>query len=172
MHDVSKASPERLPLGARLSLAGSKLMNSRGIYLGRRSTRIHVAIYRLTRGKMGARLPGFPNVPIVLVDHIGSKTGTRRTTPLMYDEVDGVIAVAASKAGEPKNPAWFNNLMAHPETTVQTGPEKRRVRARVATDDERAYWWPRLVAKYPGYEFFQERAKDRQIPIVLLEPLK
>jgi deazaflavin-dependent oxidoreductase (nitroreductase family) len=119
---------------------------------------------------MGGRLPGFPHVPIVLVDHVGARTGTQRTSPLMYHEANGVVAVAASKAGEPSHPAWFHNLMAHPDTTIQIGAEVRNVRARVATDSERADWWPRLVEKYPGYEFFQERAKDREIPVVLLEP--
>jgi deazaflavin-dependent oxidoreductase (nitroreductase family) len=161
---------QRLSPGARLILSGSQFANKRGIYLGRRSTKIHVALYRKTKGKVGGRPPGFPNVPIVLVDHVGAKTGARRTSPLMYHEENGVVAVAASKAGEPTHPAWFHNLMAHPDTTIQIGAEVRKVRARVATDDERADWWPRLVKKYPGYEFFQQRAKDREIPVVLFEP--
>ena len=163
-------SVSELSLSARLNLAGSQFANNRGLYLGRRSTRIHVKLYRSTRGRVGGKLPGFPDVPIVLVDHGGARSGKRRTSPLMYHEHDGVIAVAASKAGEPTHPAWFHNLLAHPETTIQTGARVRSVRARVATDSERAQWWPRLVAKYPGYEFFQQRAKDRQIPVVLFEP--
>lgn len=171
MRTVSEAAGDgRLSFGARLSLAGSQFANRRGIYLGRRSTKVHVALYRWTRGRVGGKLPGFPNVPIVLVDHVGAKSGKQRTSPLMYHEHDGVVAVAASKAGEPTHPAWYHNLLAHPETTIQTGAHVRKVRARVATEGERAQWWPRLVAKYPGYEFFQQRAKDRQIPIVLFEP--
>jgi F420H(2)-dependent quinone reductase len=160
----------RLSLSARLNLAGSQFANKRGIYLGRRSTKVHVTLYRWTKGRVGGKLPGFPNVPIVLVDHVGAKSGKQRTSPLMYHEHDGVVAVAASKAGEPTHPAWYHNLLAHPETTIQTGAHVRKVRARVATESERAQRWPRLVAKYPGYEFFQQRAKDRQIPIVLFEP--
>jgi deazaflavin-dependent oxidoreductase (nitroreductase family) len=156
---------------ARLTLAGSQFANSRGIYLGRRSAGIHVALYRWTRGRVGGRLPGFPGVPIVLVDHVGARSGKRRTSPLMYQEDDGVVAVAASKAGEPTHPAWFHNLRANPVTTIQTGAKRRRVRARVATESERAYWWPRLADEYPGYEFFQERARSREIPIVLFEPV-
>jgi deazaflavin-dependent oxidoreductase (nitroreductase family) len=164
--DISK----RLSLRARLVLSGSQCANNRGIYLGRRSTKIHVALYRRTNGRVGGRLPGFPNVPIVLVDHVGAKTGAHRTSPLIYHEANGVVAVAASKAGEPTHPAWFHNLMAHPETTIEMGAEVRKVRARVANADERAEWWPRLAEKYPGFQFFQQRAGDREIPVVLLEP--
>ncbi len=175
MRKVSETTPawkpRRLSLSARLNLAGSQFANKRGIYLGRRSTKVHVRLYRWTKGRVGGKLPGFPNVPIVLVDHVGAKSGKQRTSPLMYHEHDGVVAVAASKAGEPTHPAWYHNLLAHPDTTIQTGADVRKVRARVATQSERADWWPRLVAKYPGYEFFQERAKDREIPIVLFEPV-
>jgi deazaflavin-dependent oxidoreductase (nitroreductase family) len=160
----------RLRLAARLTLSGSKFINSRGIYFGRRATKVHVALYRVTKGRVGGRMPGYPDVPIVLVDHVGAKTGTRRTSPLMYQEDGGVVAVAASKAGEPTHPAWFHNLMASPNTTIQTAGEVRRVRARVATGNERAEWWPRLVEKWPGYDFYQQRAKHREIPIVLFEP--
>jgi deazaflavin-dependent oxidoreductase (nitroreductase family) len=87
----------------------------------------------------------------------------------MYHEDGGRIAVAASKAGQPTNPAWFYNLKANPETTIQIGPEVRAVRARVATEDERDRLWPEFVAFYPGYEAFQRNAKGRRIPIVILD---
>ena len=163
-------SDSRLSLAARLGLAAAQFVNKRGIYLGRRSSRIHVAVYRWTRGRAGGHLPGFADAPIVLVHHVGAKTGTPRTSPLIYDEENGVVAVTASKAGEPTHPAWFHNLMASPETTIEIGKEVRRVRARVATDSERAHWWPRLVQRFPAFEFFQQRAEDRRIPVVLFEP--
>src|SRR3954451_21920084 len=167
---VSRMRDRALPLWSRVVMAASHAANRRGVYLGRRSTRIHVALYRWSSGRIGGRLPGFPRVPIVLVDHVGARTGKPRTSPLMCHQHDGVVAVAASKAGQPTHPAWFHNLLAHPETTIQTGAHVRKVRARVAAESERAQWWPRLVAKYPGYEFFQRRAEYRQIPIVLFEP--
>jgi deazaflavin-dependent oxidoreductase (nitroreductase family) len=76
----------------------------------------------------------------------------------------------ASKAGQPTNPAWFHNLKANPDTTIQIGREVRGVRARVATDEERDRLWPLFVAFYPGYEFFARNAKGRKIPIVILAP--
>src|SRR4051795_1752801 len=159
-----------LPLWSRVVMAVSHAANRRGLYLGRRSTRLHVALYRWSSGRIGGRLPGFPWVRIVLVDHVGVRTGKRRTSPLMCHQHAGVVAVAASKAGQPTHPAWFHNLMAHPDTMIQISAERRSVRARVASEQERSEWWPRLVAMYPGYEFFQRLAGARTIPVVLLEP--
>jgi deazaflavin-dependent oxidoreductase (nitroreductase family) len=88
----------------------------------------------------------------------------------MYLLEDDLVAVAASKAGQPSHPAWFHNLMAHPDTTIQIGPVVRRVHARVASAAERERLWPRFVAFYPGYEFYRRHAAGRTIPIVILEP--
>lgn len=157
-------------LNARLNLAAAEAMNDRGVYLGRRSTRVHVALYRRSGGRIGASLPGWPGAKVALVDHRGARSGTARTSPLMYHADGETIAVVASKAGQPTNPAWFHNLMANPETTVQIGGEVRPVRARLATESERERLWPEFQAFYPGYATFRERARPRVIPIVLLEP--
>lgn len=156
---------------AQIALAGSLLANRHGIYLGRRSTRIHVAVYRRTGGRIGGHLPGFPDARIVLVDHVGAKTGVRRTSPLMFHEEDGVVSVVASKAGQPTHPAWFHNLMANPETTIQIGREVRRVRARIARDEEREHLWPKFAAFYPGFDRFAQMAEGRSIPVVTFEPM-
>jgi F420H(2)-dependent quinone reductase len=154
----------------RVVVAGSQFANRHGLYLGRRSARIHAALYRRSGGKLGAHLPGLPSARILLLDHVGAKSGLRRTSPVMYHEDGEVVAVAASKAGQPTNPAWYHNLKANPETTIQIGTAVREVRARVATAEEREPLWPKFVAFYPGYEFLQRLAKDREIPIVILEP--
>lgn len=159
-----------MPLYGRLTAATSQFLNEHGIYLGRRATRIHVALYRRSGGRIGGHLPGWPQARIVLVDHTGARSGRRRTSPLMYHEDGDAVAVVASKAGQPTNPAWFHNLKANPDTTIQIGPEVRDVRARVASDEERERLWPQFVDFYPGYEFFREHAGDREIPIVILEP--
>ena len=158
-----------MPFLGRLSAASSEFANKRGIYLGRRSTRLHVALYRRSGGKVGGHVPGWPDARIVLVDHTGAKSGARRTSPLMFHEDGDAIAVAASNAGQPTHPAWFHNLKANPETTIQIGSVVREVRARVATDEERDRLWPQFVAFYPGYDFFQRNAKGRKIPIVILD---
>jgi len=77
--------------------------------------------------------------------------------------------IVASKGGYPNHPAWFHNLRANPDTSVQVGSERRAVRARVATPEERARLWPKVVNAYSGYAEYQERT-GREIPLVILEP--
>jgi deazaflavin-dependent oxidoreductase (nitroreductase family) len=147
----------------------SQLLNERGIYLGRRATKIHVAVYRRSGGRLGGHVPGWPSARILLLDHRGARSGIRRTSPVMFHEDGALIAVAASKAGQPTHPAWFHNLRANPDTTIQIGSVLRDVRARVATSSERERLWPEFLAFYPGYEAFQRNARGRLIPIVILE---
>jgi deazaflavin-dependent oxidoreductase (nitroreductase family) len=157
------------PLG-QFTASISQFANKRGVYLGRRSTKIHVALYRRTGGKIGGNLPGWPEARILLLDHKGAKSGIKRTSPLMYHEDGDALSVVASKAGQPTNPGWFYNLKAHPDTAIQVGSVVRKVRARVATDEDRDRLWPKFVASYPGYDVFQSHAKGRKIPIVILDP--
>jgi deazaflavin-dependent oxidoreductase (nitroreductase family) len=159
-----------MSLFGNLTLASSELINKRGLYAGRRSAKVHVAIYRKTHGKLGGSLPGWPEPRIALVDHTGARTGTRRTSPLMYHEHGHAIVVAGTKGGQPSHPAWFHNLMAHPDTTIQIGSEVREVRARLATGEERDKLWKKMVAVYPGYDFYERNAEGRTIPIMILDP--
>ena len=126
----------------------------------------HRALYRATGGRIGHRVPGFP--PMLILDHVGAKSGEKRTAVLSYIPDGNDVAIIASKGGHPKNPAWFHNLKANPVTHVQLGTERRPVRARVANEQEHARLWPVAVKAYPGYRTYQERT-ERQIPIVILE---
>lgn len=135
--------------------------------LTRQGIRLHAVVYRLTGGLVGGRIPGGP--PMLLLDHVGARTGTKRTTPLVYLRDGDDVVVVASKGGSPRHPGWFHNLRAHPDTTVQIGARRLPVRARVATPNERSRLWPRVVARYGGYEDYQRRT-SRQIPLVILEP--
>lgn len=159
-----------MSLFGQLTASSSQLINKRGIYLGRRATKPHVTLYRRSGGRLGGHIPGWPGARIALIDHVGAKSGLKRTSPVMYLEDGDAIVVMASKAGQPTNPAWFHNLVANPETTVQTGPEVRAVRARVADGEERERLWARFVAMYPGSDFYRRNARGRQIPIVVLDP--
>jgi F420H(2)-dependent quinone reductase len=127
---------------------------------------VHARVYRATGGRIGHRIPGGP--PMLLLDHVGAKSGRKRTTPLLYVEDGDDVVIVASKGGHPRHPSWFHNLRANPDTTVQVGSERRRVRAREATPEERERLWPRAVATYSSYDDYQERT-DRQIPLVVLE---
>ena len=134
--------------------------------LTRRVADVHTWAYRVSRGLVGHRFPGTP--PILLLDHIGAKSGTRRTTPLAYVADGSDVVLVASKGGYPRHPGWYHNLVAHPDTTVQVGGEVRAVHARVATAQERERLWPLAVAAYGGYAGYQERT-GREIPLVVLE---
>ena len=127
----------------------------------------HVLVYRLTGGLIGHRVPGGP--PMLLLDHVGARSGTRRTTPLVYVDDAPNVVIVASKGGHPRHPAWFHNLRAHPDVEVQIGSRRRRVHARGATEAERKRLWPMAVATYSGYRGYQQRT-DRLIPLVVLEP--
>ena len=127
----------------------------------------HTAVYRATGGVIGHKVPFAP--PMLLLDHVGAKSGKKRTSPLVYVRDGDDIVLVASKGGNPKNPAWFHNLKANPDTTVQVGSEKRPVHARVATDEERKRLWPKAVEAWSDYANYQKRT-DRKIPLVILEP--
>jgi F420H(2)-dependent quinone reductase len=132
----------------------------------RRLTGAHTHLYRITNGVLGHRFPSTP--PMLLLDHVGAKSAITRTTPLVYVENDPDVVLVASKGGNPRNPAWYHNLRANPDTTVQIGAERRAVHARVATPEERERLWPKALATYSGYRDYQERTK-REIPLVILE---
>jgi len=130
---------------------------------------LHTALYRASGGRLGHTVPGL-RVRMLLLDHVGAKSGKQRTSPLLYIADGDNVAVIASKGGYPKNPAWFYNLEANPDTTVQVGPEHRKIHARIATPEERERIWAKAVKVYPDYESYAARSKGREIPVVVLEP--
>jgi deazaflavin-dependent oxidoreductase (nitroreductase family) len=133
----------------------------------RRLTGGHTAVYRATHGLIGHRTPGQP--PVLLLDHIGAKSGTRRTSPLVYGRDGENLVLVASKGGHPKHPAWFHNLRANPDTTVQVGSRTLNVHARAAEGKERERLWSLMVGVNGGYEDYRRRT-EREIPLVVLEP--
>ncbi len=130
---------------------------------------IHTFLYQRTGGRLGHVIPGVPG-RMLLLDHVGARSGTKRTSPLLYVEDGADVVVVASKGGFPKHPAWYHNLIANPDVTVQIGSERRAVHARVATPEERPRLWALAVEAYHGYEDYAARSKGREIPLVVLEP--
>ncbi|MGE0506536.1 MAG: nitroreductase family deazaflavin-dependent oxidoreductase [Solirubrobacterales bacterium] len=133
-----------------------------------RAAGAHAFLYRRTGGRLGRVVPCVRG-RMLLLDHVGAKSGTPRTTPLLYVEDGPDLVLVASKGGFPKHPAWYHNLMANPDTTVQVGPERRPVHARVAEEPERDRLWTLADAAYGGYRDYRARA-GREIPLVVLEP--
>ena len=127
----------------------------------------HATIYRATGGRIGGDLPGLPS--LLLLDHLGAKSGKRRTTPLVYMPDGENLLIVASKGGHPRHPAWLHNLRAHPDTEVQIGTRRLEVRAREADAEERRRLWPKAAKYNPHWGRYRERT-SREIPLVLLEP--
>jgi F420H(2)-dependent quinone reductase len=124
----------------------------------------HVNLYRLSGGSLGRTMGG---VPILLLDHVGRKSGKKRTLPLMYAPDGDDLVLVASYGGARKHPAWYLNLTADPDTTVQVGSERREVRAQDVEGEERDRLWAKAAAAYPAYDVYQRRT-DRRIPVVKL----
>ncbi|HEV7769952.1 MAG TPA: nitroreductase family deazaflavin-dependent oxidoreductase [Solirubrobacterales bacterium] len=135
----------------------------------RRFMGVHTFLYQRTGGRLGHTIPGVPG-KMLLLDHVGAKSGTKRTSPLLYVRDGEDVVIVASKGGFPKHPAWFHNLVANPDTTVQIGSEHLPVHARVAKPEERDRLWKMAVDAYHGYEDYALRSKGREIPLVVLEP--
>jgi deazaflavin-dependent oxidoreductase (nitroreductase family) len=121
--------------------------------------------FRANGGRMGGPFEG---APMILMHHIGAKTGTERVTPLVhFPEGDGRTVIVASAAGAPNHPAWFHNLRANPKIEVEAGTETYPVLAEEITGAERDEVWARVVSESPGFADYQ-RKTDRTIPLVRL----
>ena len=129
--------------------------------------RDQVARYEATGGREANTLRD-TGLPIAIFWNRGVRSGKVRKTPLMRVEHGGTYAMVASRGGAPKDPAWVANLRAHPEVTVQDGPESWDGVAREVHGAEKAEWWERAVAAYSRYADYQRRT-DREIPVFVVE---
>jgi deazaflavin-dependent oxidoreductase (nitroreductase family) len=121
----------------------------------------------LTRGRLKVAM----GQPILLLHTRGARSGTPRTTPLLYTPCGDAVIVVASKAGAQHHPAWYHNLRQHPDDiAIETAGTRVPVRARVVTGPERARLWERVNDNYNGYGAYQVRATSRTIPVIMLEP--
>jgi deazaflavin-dependent oxidoreductase (nitroreductase family) len=132
--------------------------------LGRLFIQGHVLLYRLSGGKLGARMQGRP---VLLLSTRGRKSGARRDVPVVPFIEGENVYVMGSLGGAPKHPAWFLNLQANPDVDVQLGPEHWKARAIVLANGERDQVWQRLTAAMPGFADYQKQT-DRVIPVVRL----
>lgn len=128
-------------------------------------TRAHVWLYQRTNGVIGARLMHYP---AALITTTGRKSGRSRTTATLYLRDGDRIVLPASFGGRDHHPAWYLNVEEHPDVKVQVGGDRRRMRARDATAEERERYWPALIDMYPPYRDYREAA-DRPIPLVVCE---
>lgn len=139
--------------------------------------RDHAERYLASGGAEGhmyaINLPNVPHreVASLLLFTIGRKSGERFIFPLFYGRVGESYIIVASKGGAPEHPGWYRNLLAHPEAEIQVGTRKLRVRARTAAGEERTRLWERALAFWPPYADYQRKVPQREIPVVVLDPI-
>ncbi len=129
-------------------------------------TPLHTFVFRLT----GGRLLGKFDLPVLLLTTTGARTGRQQTSPLLYLEDGGRLAIPASLWGSPRNPAWYHNCVANPEVVVETRGRKRTMLAERAPEEERQRLYDLFKAASPHYAGHEART-TRTIPVVLLREL-
>jgi deazaflavin-dependent oxidoreductase (nitroreductase family) len=125
-----------------------------------------IAEFRANHGQVGG---GFAGAPLLLLHTVGARSGTPRINPMMYLPDRGRYLVFASKAGSDRNPDWYHNLLAHPDTQVEVGDEIHTVHAVVLQGDERDAAFAEQARRYPGFAGYQ-RKTERIIPVIALTP--
>jgi deazaflavin-dependent oxidoreductase (nitroreductase family) len=124
-----------------------------------------IAEFRANAGKVGGPFAGRP---MLLLTTTGAKSGQPRTSPLVYTTDRDRLVVIASKGGAPTNPAWYHNLLANPEVTLEVGTERFPARATVETGPERERLFAAQAALMPGFADYQ-RKTTRQLPVITFE---
>jgi len=121
--------------------------------------------FRANDGKVGGPFEG---ARLLLLHTKGAKTGEDRVHPLAYQAKGDDVVVFASYAGAPSNPAWFHNVVANPDVTVEIGTDTVPVRARVAEGEEHDRLWARQKELVPSFADYENKT-TRKIPVVVLE---
>jgi len=122
--------------------------------------------FRANSGEVGGPFEG---MPMLLLHHRGAKSGAERINPLAYLMEDGRYVVFATKGGSPQHPAWYHNLKAHPEVTIEVGTETINATASEVTGEERDRLYRMQAERRPAFAEY-ERKTDRVIPVVSLTP--
>jgi deazaflavin-dependent oxidoreductase (nitroreductase family) len=120
--------------------------------------------FRANEGRVGGPFEG---APMILIHHIGAKSGTERVTPLVYFPEGDEMIIVASKGGAPTNPDWYHNLKANPTIEVEVGTETFPVVASEPEGEERDEIWNRVVEASPGFGEYQAKV-ERTIPVLVL----
>ncbi len=122
--------------------------------------------FRANGGKVGGMFEG---APLLILHSTGAKSGKTRTHPMMYQKRDDGYAIFASMGGAPTSPAWYHNLVANPDATIEIGGDTAAVTARVTEDEERSIIWEKQKSDFPTFAEY-ERNTTRTIPVVVLQP--
>jgi F420H(2)-dependent quinone reductase len=128
---------------------------------------IHSFLYRTTKGRFGGKMFGFD---VLLLTTTGRKSGKQHTAPLGYITDNGNYVICASNGGQPKHPAWYFNVTANPQVTIEVMDKKITATAEVTKGEERKRLFDALVAAAPNYAAY-ETSTTREIPMVVLHPI-
>jgi deazaflavin-dependent oxidoreductase (nitroreductase family) len=123
--------------------------------------------FRANDGKVGGFFEG---APLLLLHHNGAKTGAERVNPLVYQQVGNSYAIFASAGGQPRDPQWYRNLVAHPGVTIEVGTSTVTAMARVAEGQERDSIWTTQKERMPNFAEYEKNAAPRVIPVIVLDP--
>jgi deazaflavin-dependent oxidoreductase (nitroreductase family) len=124
-----------------------------------------IAEFRANGGKVGGPFEG---ATMLLLHHVGARSGTERVTPLVYFPDGDRMVIVASAAGAPKNPDWYHNIKATPRVEVEVGTDKVAVEAQELVDSDRDEKWVEITAAAPGFAEYQEKT-SRVIPVIALQ---
>ena len=122
--------------------------------------------FRANEGRVGGPFEGST---LLLLHHVGARSGQDRLNPLVYNRDGDRYVVFASKAGAPTNPDWYHNLKAHPDVTIEVGTDTIQVRAEEATGEERDRLFQAQTERSPQFAEYQSKT-DRVIPVIVLTP--
>lgn len=125
-----------------------------------------IAEFRANSGEVGGPFEG---MPMLLLHHRGAKSGAERINPLAYLMDDGRYVVFATKGGAPRHPAWYHNLKAHPQVTIEVGTETIQATASEVTGEERDRLYGTQAERRPAFGEYEHKT-DRVIPVVVLTP--
>jgi deazaflavin-dependent oxidoreductase (nitroreductase family) len=130
--------------------------------------REQVELYERSGGTEGTALLD-TGLPVIILTHIGNKTGAMRKTPLMRVKDGDRYVLVGSLGGAPKDPVWVHNLRAKPNVEIRDETAVRSMRVRKVEDEaERSRLWKLAVVAYPPYAEYQERT-TRRIPVFVAE---
>jgi deazaflavin-dependent oxidoreductase (nitroreductase family) len=133
-----------------------------------RSNNFNARIIDEFRANVGRVGDPFAATPMILIHHIGAKSGIERVTPLACaPQGDGRYAIVASNGGSPTHPDWYYNLKANPRIGVEVGAETFTVLAEELEGTARDELWPQLIAAWPSLGAFETKAA-RRIPLLVL----
>ena len=122
--------------------------------------------FRANEGRVGAPFEGST---LLLLHHVGAKSGKDRINPLVYNRDGDRYVIFASKAGAPTNPDWYHNLKAHPDVTIEVGTDTIEVHAEEATGEERDRLFQAQTERSPQFAEYQSKT-ERVIPVIVLTP--